>query len=37
MIAAAGDAYDPTHEPDGLLGSLIDDEGQFRLHVFVDY
>ncbi len=35
IIAAAGDAYDPTHEPDGMLGSMGDDEGKFRLHVFV--
>ncbi len=35
IIAAAGDAYDPTHEPDGMLGSMGDDKGKFHLHVFV--
>lgn len=35
IIAAAGDAYDPTHEPDGVLESLGNDDGEFCLHVVV--
>jgi hypothetical protein len=35
IIAAAGDAYDPTHEPDGVLGSKGNYEDEIRLHLFV--
>ena len=30
IVAAAGDADDPAHEPDGVLGCVGDDEREFR-------
>ena len=35
IVAAAGDADDPAHEPDGVLGRVGGDERVFRPHVFV--